>query len=344
MENRSYEEELSLKELIMSLIVNWKIIAICTVSAVLIAAVYLFGFVKPVYESSVSGIINIPETVESKYGTYMFPSTNKMDYLNVVTSHEVLAETIKQLDLESSIESLRSRIAISSEKDLNGFAITVKSDTPENAQKLAKTLANVLIEELSLKYKENAIEAFTRDLDVSSKQFAENLKTDQMILSGLEEELEKVDQVITLKKLITSNPTLAAEIANQRGVDITDLSNEVMFEETINPNYTDLEAIVMQTKTSINTIKASIEKNKQLTEELNIEADAMQYYRVNGDASKLHDATLDILRSKIAINETPSISENAVSPRVVLSLAIAAVTGFMVGVFSAFFKNYWKSA
>jgi capsular polysaccharide biosynthesis protein len=344
MENRNIEEEISLKELIMTLIKNWKIIVICTVMALVLAFIYLFGIAKPVYESSVSGIISIPETVESKYGIYTFPSINKMDYINIVTSHEVLSKTKKILSLESSIESLRSRISIISEKDMNGFTITVSSDTPENAQVLAKTLSNVLIEELECRYKENAIEAFLRDLDVSGKQLTENIKKSQLELEGLENELAKVDSVITLKKMLTSNPTLAAEIANQRGVDIADLSNEVMYEEYINPNYTELEALVIQTRTALNSSIISLENNSLLVKELSEEALGMQLYKTTGDSSKINVSTLDILRSKISINETPSFSENAVSPRKTLTFVLDLILGLMGGVFAAVFKNYWKTA
>jgi capsular polysaccharide biosynthesis protein len=344
MEARNYEEEISLKELILILIKNLKIILICTAMALVIALVYLFGIAKPVYESSVSGIISIPQTIESKFGTYTFPSINKMDYINIVTSHEVLSKTKEILGSDSSVEGLRSRISIVSEKDMNGFSISVLSDTPENARILAKTLSKVLIEELEYRYKENAIEAFLRDLDVSSKQLAENIKTNQLVLEGLEDQLTKVDPVITLKKMLTSNPTLAAEIANQRGVDLADLSDEVMYEEYINPNYTELEAVVIETKTALNSTKVLLESKELLINELNKEAEGMQLYKTTGDASKLNNSTLDILRSKILINDTPSFSMNAVSPKKTLTLAIASIFGLMVGVFVAFFKNYWKTA
>ncbi len=344
MENRNYNDEISLKELILTLIKSWRILIICIVVAIMLAATYLIGFTKPIYESSISGIINIPETVESKYGIYTFPSTNKMDYINVVTDHEVISKAKEVLNSQASIDGIRSQVTVESEAESNEFTIIVKSDTPENAQILAKTLSDLLIDELSLRYKDNAIASFKRDLDVEGKQLEEDLKMNQTLLSFHEENLSKIEPVITLKKLITSNPTLATDIAKQRGIDITNLTNEVMFEEYINPNYTEFELVVIETKTLINTINAAIEKNKKYTEELEKESQAMQLYKSSGDSSKLQSSTLDLIRSKISIQGSASYSDTPVSPNKMLIVATALTLGLLFGVFVALFKNYWKTS
>jgi capsular polysaccharide biosynthesis protein len=343
MENK-INDEISLKEIILTIISNWKSIIICIVVSIILVAAYLIGFTNPIYESRISGIINIPETVESKYGIYTFPSTNKMDYINVVTDHEVISKAKEILNLKAGIDGIRSQVTVESETDSNEFTIIVKSNTPENAQILAKTLSDLLIDELSLRYKENAIAAFKRDLDVEGKQLEENLKMNQSLLSFHEENLSKIEPVITLKKLITSNPTLAAEVAKQRGIDITNLSSEVMFEEYINPNYTEFELVVIETKTLINTINASIEKNKNYIDKLEKESQAMQIYKSSGDSSKLQSSTLDIIRSKISIQSSASYSDTPVSPRIMLYVATAVTLGLLFGIFVALFKNYWKTA
>ncbi len=344
MENRNFEDEISLKELIMTLIKGWKVILICTAIVMALAIVYILGIVKPIYESSISGVINIPETAESKYGTYTFPSDNKLDYLNVVTSYEVLSKTKETLKLKQSISTLRKQITIGTVPEQNSFSITVSSSTPEHARELVKVLSANLVEELSEQYKINAIDFFMRELTVEERRLQDEMAKQEKLLTAQQEQLAKMDKVVTLKRLLVDDPTMAASIASSKGVDLESLTDDVMYEEIINPNYTALEAANIEFEKSIQGIVVLIEEKKVFYQELVTEYEAINQYYTSGVKSELKTDSLDIIRSLININKTASYDESPVSPNKIMILAISIVLGLMLGVFIAFFSHYWKQA
>lgn len=342
MENRSFDDEISLKELIMTLIGGWKVILICMAIVIAFALVYIIGIAKPIYESSISGVISIPETAESKYGTYTFPSDNKLDYLNVVTSYEVLSKTIETLGLKQSVSSLRGQVAIETVLEQNSFTITASSNTPEHARELVKVLSANLVDELSEQYKINAIDFYMRELTVEERRLQDEIVKQEKLLVSQQEQLSKIDKVVTLKRLLVDDPTMAASIARSKGVDLESLSDDVMYEEMINPNYTLLEAANIELDKLIQTSVVDLEEKKLFYQELLTESEAINQYYTSGVKSDLKNDSLDIIRSLININKTASYNEAPVSPNKVLILAISVVLGLMLGVFVAFFSHYWK--
>lgn len=342
MENKSFEDEISLKELIVTLIRGWKTVMICTIVIMVFALIYILGIAKPVYESSISGVINIPETAMSKYGTYTFPSSNKLDYLNVVKSYEVLSRTKKTLELKNSISSLREQIVIDTLPEQNTFTITVSSDSPENARELVVVLSAYLVDELSTQYKINAIDYFMRELSVEENRIKDDILKQEKILESQKMQLEKVEKVVTLKRLLVDDPILAASIANSKGIDLATLSDDVMYEEMLNPNFSDLEAANIELEKSIQNAKILIDEKKVYYQELVAESEALNQFYTSGVQNTINNDSLDIIRSRININKTASYNDSPVSPNKILILAISVVLGLMIGVFMTFFKHYWK--
>ena len=89
------------------LIANWKMIVACTVIALLLSAIYVLQSLMR-FMNLLTGNINIPESVDTAYGVYNFPTTNKMDYLNLLYSAPVLEKTMGSCRLKN--RSAASRI------------------------------------------------------------------------------------------------------------------------------------------------------------------------------------------------------------------------------------------
>lgn len=341
--NHQHDDEISLKELLVALFNYKRLIIGVTVITLVLGGVYAFALAKPVYESSVSGVIKIPETADTKYGVYNYPSTNKMDYLSAATSHSVLKSVIKDLKLDTTPRALKGKINVTSELELNGFYISVKAGSASEAEKIAKSVAKNMVDELALTYKENAIQAFIRDLKVQDDRNLEEMDRNKQVLKSMEEELKTIPKVITLNKLVTSDPVLAAEIAKERGVDLSNLSKEYMLEEIVNENYTLAEQKIIDLKKAINDMEIYINNSRKMQEELKTELAALNLYYETGDESTLNPLILDVIHSKVVINNQANTNDEPVAPRKMLIVAIATVLGLMLGVFSALFKHYWKS-
>lgn len=344
MENKGNNGEISLKEVILSLLANWKIIAIFTAAALVIGTIYTFATAKTYYESSVSGLINIPEKVANEYGVYTFPSTNSENYTNEVTSDEVLKKTITVLNLSISVDTLRSQVFVTTNANLKEFTITAKSDSSETAIAIVTKISEVFINEINVIYREKAIDTFMTDFISKEKQNTEDLENEKMILAGMEEELSKIAPIVTLKKLTTSDPALAAEIANERGLDLSNIKDStVMFEEIMNPIYTKMEEYILEAKNKIQKTVINMERNQILYKELQTNLDGIEKYRETGDISGLADKTFDVLQQNISIINNNSYS-TLIETGKTLKLVISLLAGLALGIFVSLFKNYWKNS
>jgi capsular polysaccharide biosynthesis protein len=343
MEERMYEDEISLKELIMVLINHWKMIVGITLIAAILGGIYGFVIANPSFESRMEGTISIPESVNTKYGSYPYPSTNTMDYLSVIKSNRVLSQTIKALDLDTSIESLGDRITINNGEESSLFSFVVTAASPEEAQELVETLTTYFIEELNVVYKAKAIDYFSRQYFVEYQSYEETEIRLQRDLENTENLIETVEPTITLRRLILNDPVYAASVAAERNISLDDLSEETMLEEVINPQYESLQGKLISLKQQLDDLQLARERNERYLAELEAEEMKLLTYRSEGDETVLTDGLLEVIQSRILVNGRGSFPENPIAPRKMLILAIAIVLGGMIGVFIAFFKAYWNN-
>ncbi|NCU27763.1 hypothetical protein EOM86_13780, partial [Candidatus Nomurabacteria bacterium] len=78
---QAYEGTVTMKDLLLAMFRNWKIIIAVTIIVALIGALYGFVIADPMYEAVVEGSMFVPTFVETKYGIYNFPTTNPAGYL-----------------------------------------------------------------------------------------------------------------------------------------------------------------------------------------------------------------------------------------------------------------------
>lgn len=343
MDERVYEDEISLRELIIVLINHWKMIVGITLLAAILGGVYGFVIADSSYESKMEGTISIPETVDTKYGSYPLPSQNPLDYLSVIKSDRVLSRTIQTLELETTIEKLGNRITINNEEDSSVFSFVIAAENPEEAQLLIETLTEYFVEELNTLYKEKAIDYFQRTYFVDHQSYEESELRLQRDLENTENLMETVEPTITLKKLVLNDPVYAANLAEERNLTLEDLSEEMMLEEVINPHFNTLEGEIISLKQQLDDLQLSKERTERYLAELEGEKANLLNYRRQGDVSLMNDGLLEVMQSRVLVNDRGSLPESPVAPRKMLILAIAIVLGGMVGVFVAFFKAYWHN-
>lgn len=343
MDHNYDDNEISLKELIMVLIKGRMTILWITFAVVILAGIYVFFIAEESYESSVEGTIAIAETASSKYGVYTFPSINKMDYLNVAKSDEVIKKVINNLNLQMSARSLESKITIKTEAESSSFEFVVRANDKVLSERIVKELSQVYIEALNMKYKKFAVELFLRDYYVNVRTISESIEKQEKSLEGLKDQLGQISPTITLQKLVTSDPELASKIASERGVSLESLSDEVMFEQISNPSYEKLAESVMAAESALVELKASLEQNTKLYDELVSEEAAINQYYESGSVEALNDGSLELMESRVSVSNIIAAPDQPVAPNKVLTLAIGVVLGLMLGMFVAFFKSYWMN-
>ncbi|MDY0235530.1 MAG: Wzz/FepE/Etk N-terminal domain-containing protein [Gudongella sp.] len=344
MEDKQFEDEISLKELITILLNGWKTIVAITLVLVLLGGVYAWFIASPSFESKLRGIIDIPETIETKYGTYTFTTTNHMDYLSLIKSDRVLASTITDLGLETTIQSLADRISINNDEESNVFVFTVTADSPQKASDLISTLREYFLIEVNYMNEGKALNYF---INLFSAEL-DNFKEQELYITGnitkTEELLAELEPTILLRKYVLTDPLYASVLAKDKNVSLEDLKDETMLVEEINPNYTELENEVVKLKQELKDLELGNARSKLYYEELKNESANLIAVKQGNNDNPLTLGLQDVLSTTILLNQTPSLPINPVAPRKMLILAISLVLGLMIGVFTAFFKAYWNES
>lgn len=340
MGHQNHQGEISLKELILALVHNWKIIIGCTLIFTLGMLIYLFGFAKSVYQSEVEGIANM-HNVSTKYGTYEFPSENPMIYLSAAKNHDVLVEVMKTFNIEGTVEGFRKQISIQNEEDSGKFVIQMKAEKPETAKAMLELTAELTLDSLEKTYRAIAIENFINNSELLILQNQDEKILQKNRLEAMENELTLVQPTITLKKLAVDDPAYLSLIAKERAVNIDSLTEAALLEEVVNPHYLSLEGSIIEIRKSLQEIEINLEKNERYLRELKEKEKIINNYTLNTDNVDYESMDIQVFTNQLLLSNQASFPESRVSPRRGLSLVITVVLGFVLGMFLAFFKAYW---
>lgn len=334
-----YEDEIDLRELILTL---WKqkymIISFTLIAAILTGIVSMF-VLPPVYGTMLNIVSSMPDKFPTKYGEYTLPITTNEQYIDLITSNNVILNTIKDMGYDAkevTVEGLKKRISIgkpvvnaNTGVVQNSFHITVSADNPQESLKLADTLFDNYIEFLDVMTKERAVAYFYNNLSANSKSLEVSLKSDKEILKKNEELLAQTPQTIDQK----------AAMQEIQGKEIN--SNDyIVFENIINENYTKIENDIIANKQAINDKENTIRINNELLEELDEEKKAITHYYETGKESKLESGIIGIVESSVYLPSPPVAPSQKTSPSTTRNVAIAGIIGIMLGVGVVYVKEY----
>lgn len=329
-------DEIDLRELFLAL---WGkkifITAIGLIAAILTGIISVF-IITPVYHSKLNIIINMPDTYTTKYGDFTLPISTNDQYINLITSNDIIANTIKDMgyDEDTTIESIRDRITIDNSEtkanaEQNSFSIKVSADNPEEARKLAQTLFDNYTEFLDILIIEGAADYFIDKYSVDLSSAEVSLENTKEILAKNEALLAETPQTINQKDAMN-------EIGNSQNI-----SDFVILENVINPNYTKIENDIIANKQSINNIENTIKLYNQYLEELNAEKEKIEGYKSNGNWTVSDDVFKSITKSNVYLPSDPIAPSRKTSPSNVRNVIIGAVVGGMIGVVLVLIKKYW---
>lgn len=136
------EIEIDLRGLLLKLWKHWWAILICVCIGVLLSGIYVFGFVKPQYESS--SLIYIRGTSTSKITSLQdlqLGAELTKDYEIIYKSRPILEKVIKDLSLDMDVKTLANMITFSNPADTRILKVVVTSGDP----KLSRDIANTVV-------------------------------------------------------------------------------------------------------------------------------------------------------------------------------------------------------
>lgn len=327
------EDEIDLRELFMAL---WKrkvmIVSVTLIGAIL-AGLFSMFVLSPVYDSKLNIVVSMPETYNTRYGEYKLPITTNDQYIDLITSNDVLIKTIKEMGYSDiTLENLRNKISIgkvaakSADVVQNSFEVTVSAGDPKEVQKLAQTLYDNYIEFADVMTKERAINYYINHFKVDKNSQDILLESAHEILKKNEELLAKTPETINQKDALSQ---------------VTNTKDFVVLENIINPNYTKIENDIILKKQEINTIEDSIRADIENLAQLNIEKKAVEKYYETGKEAKLDSSLIGVVETSIYLPSPPVAPTQKTSPSNAMNTAIGLVLGGILACGIALIREYW---
>ncbi len=344
--NNQYDyDEISLKELIMSIWSERKLISLITAGCLLISIIYTFFIASPVYESTSELMIKTPTTVATRFGTYEFPSQNINDYIQYIYSNDVMDRVIKKENLDMTRAGLKSAVKIEydAKSESNSFKVAVSMDDASLAKQVNDDLLEQYLESIRITYKRNALEDFITNYEVSIDNLQESIKQQEILIKETKALMDTVKPIYTLQKALFADPKSAAAYADQLNLDLASLSEHVMTEEYVNNNYFTLEAKYLDMQSSLINSKEALVQKKAFYDELISERTLVNNATSNGESGKILNGRMDVFSQNISVISKAYEPQRPISPRKAMNLAIGLVLGLMAGTFAGFIRNYWKT-
>jgi capsular polysaccharide biosynthesis protein len=337
---QNIEEEIDIRKLLMSLWRQKVIIISITLIAAILTGIYSLFVLSPVYLSKLNIIINMPEIYQTQYGDYSLPLTTNQQYISLITSNDILVNTIKEMSNDANgmtIDGLKSSINIGTINttagvEQNSFDVTVAADNPEEARKLAQTLYDNYIKFLDVMTEESAVAYYTYDYSVKIKSSKVELATIQELLKKNEELLTVTPQTINQKE------------AMQEVQDKVNTSDFVIMENIINPNYTKIENDIITNKQTIYGLENSISLYNTYLEELETAKKDLATYYETGEIEQRQSSIGSITKANVYLSSAPAAPSHKTSPSNLKNVIVATILGGMIGVFITLVKEYWNKS
>ncbi|GAU77792.1 Wzz/FepE/Etk N-terminal domain-containing protein [Fusibacter sp. 3D3] len=337
--------EINIKELILSVWKERRLVAVITSIIVILTGAYVFIFTSPSYESTSELMIKTPTDVQTRFGVYSFPSQNIDDYIQYVYSKDVLDQVIKdnELDVTRSIFKRSIKIVKDDKKETNRFQIVVVASDPVLSKTINDNLVKVYLENLRSTFKKNALDNFILSYEVSIDNFQKSIDLKESILAETKQLMDSVNPIYTLQKALFADPNAAALYAEELNVDIKSLSQSVMIEEYSDSNYFSLESQYLEQKTELINLKETLKQTKDFYKELLNERNEINNSKDSESSSTILNGKLDVLSSNFNIISDAYLPDIPLAQKRLIRIFISLILGLMLSIIIVVFRTYWKN-
>ncbi len=137
------EIEIDLRELLFSLLRQWKALIISALLTALIAFTYRFFFVNPLYESNALLYVLTKSTSITSLADLQTGANLTQDYLIVTKDRPVLEKVIDYLKLPEDYEELEKKVEVENPTNTRFIKIIVNDEDPERAKAICDQIAKV---------------------------------------------------------------------------------------------------------------------------------------------------------------------------------------------------------
>jgi capsular polysaccharide biosynthesis protein len=343
------DEEISIKELISVLLKEKKLIAIITIIAVSLTALYSFFILNTEYENKTLINVEIKETptngnsIETPYGTFENPYVKLDDYIRLVKDSKVLEMTAGDMEGTYTEGGISNRIKTEVISEGRAFAINVKGSNDEEVYSITKAHTNNYIQFLQYDLTNKAIDYLYNKNDSDINILEKKLEDNNEDMKKAQELLKNTAKTIDLENALLSQADYSQFVSNGQ-FNSQDFKGQRIISQEVHPSYVLIANKITELDIERNNLLNSLEVAKKNVEELSKERQAMEEYKEIPSEEELNIGISQAMKNIVTISQGPLAESEEINPRYTLNFAIAIVLGLMLGVFVAFFKDYWKKS
>ena len=147
------EETIDLLELFMGLLAHWQLIAATALVGAVLAALYTFFLVTPMYKATATIYVVSRNDSVLNFSDLQVGSELTSDYIKVFEMWEVHEKVISALNLDYTYNQMAEMLSVTNTTDTRMLDITVTDSDPEEAAAIANEYAEVGTKYISEKMK-----------------------------------------------------------------------------------------------------------------------------------------------------------------------------------------------
>lgn len=335
-------EEISLKEIISVLLNGKKLIAIITIVVVALAGFYSFFIQYTEYENDSLINVSIKDTVETPYGEFETPYRTLDEYTRIVKNSEVLKMTAKDMNntySEKRIASMINTEAITADRS---FRINVKSDKLEETYQIAQAHTDNYIQYLQFDLTKKAINYLynksNSDINVMEKKLEKNSED----MARAKEVLKNTPKTIDLENALLTQTDYSQFVSPNGEFDSQEFKGQRIVSQEVHPSYEMITNRLTELEMERNDLLNYITVAKINMEELTKDKQSMEDFQEIPSPDDINIGISQAMKNLVVVSQRPQLESREITPGYKLNIAIAIVLGLMMGVFVAFFRDYWK--
>lgn len=338
------DDEISLKELITVLLNEKRLIAIITIIAVALSALYSFVVLKTEYENKALISVDITtETIETPYGELETPIKSLEEYIGMVKSPEILKMTEQDMDKALSYNQIANAITTEVVVTDQSFNIKIKGDDSDQAYQIAKAHTDNFIQYLQYDLANRTIHKLYNKNDSEIYNLEKKLEATSGNIEKFQELLNDTSKTIDLENALLSQADYSKFIVNGK-FDSNAFKGQRIISQAVNPSYITIDNKIVELKMERDELLNTIEVAEKNLEVLAQDKQTMEGYEEIPATEELNEGVLGAMENLVFIDQNPQPESKKITPNYKLNIAIALVLGLMLGVFAAFLKDYWKKS
>ncbi|WP_046174536.1 Wzz/FepE/Etk N-terminal domain-containing protein [Domibacillus indicus] len=309
------EETIDLRELIEIVLKGKWVIILCTIVAVIIAAIMSFWVIDPTYESKATVSVNnglvagaTPQATDSYFNEVITPGA----YIERIKSSQIIDLAIQKSNLNKySVTGVQENMTVENIANTNLVTVKMKANSASDAKALLEALLTTIQESLLTEIQDRIHE----DIKYYAAQSETEKENLEVLLKQYRQQAEALNlpKSLLLDAVISYNNQYILNFDQDHLSEMTDISEQDLIE---------LNEVSNEVKTTASVYRDYSNKERQLSA-------FSEVFRVD---------------NKLLTISAPVESEGPVSPQPLLNIAIALIVGLIAGTGIVLFRHYWKSS